>query len=82
MDKNEILEKLTEICRDLFDDEELVITESTSAADVEGWDSLTHLSLINEIEVEYDISFLLDEVTKSRNVGELVKAIMKHVEEK
>ena len=82
MDRNEVLEKLTEICRDVFDDENLVISEKTTAADVEGWDSLTHLSLVNELEESYEIAFTLDEVTGSKNIGELLNALMKHIEEK
>ncbi len=82
MDRNEMFEKLTYICRDVFNDENLVITEKTTAADVEGWDSLTHLSLVNELEETYKIAFTLDEVTGSKNIGELLKALMKHIEEK
>ncbi len=82
MDRNEVFEKLTEICRDVFDDENLVISEKTTAADVEGWDSLTHLSLVNELEETYEIAFTLDEVSNSKNIGELLNALMKHIEEK
>lgn len=82
MERNEVFEKLTSICRDVFEDENLVITESTTAADVKGWDSLTHLSLINELEETYKIAFLLDEVIGSENIGELMNALMKHIEEK
>ena len=82
MDRNEVFEKVCEICKDVFDNENLVITEATSAADVEGWDSLTHLSLIDEIEQAYDIGFTLDETTGSKNIGELINAIIKHIEEK
>ncbi len=82
MEKSEVFEKLTEICRDVFDDEDLVITEKTTAADVKGWDSLTHLTLVNELEETYEIAFTLDEVTGSKNVGELLNALMKHIREK
>ncbi len=81
MEKSEVFEKLTEICRDVFDNENLVITETTTAKDVEGWDSLTHLSLINELEEAFDVAFTLDEVQGSKNVGELLNALMKHIEE-
>lgn len=80
--RNEVFAKLAEICRDVFEDEELIITESTTAADVERWDSLTHLSLINELEEAYEVAFTLDEVTGSKNLGELLNALMKHIEEK
>ena len=82
MERSEVFEKVTEICRDVFEDENLVIAEETTAADVKGWDSLTHLSLIDEIEVAFDVAFTLDEVTGSKNVGELIDALIKHIEEK
>lgn len=80
MNKNEILEKVTEICRDVFEDEKLVITEGTCAADVEKWDSLTHLNMISDLEDEFGISFTLDEVMSSRNMGELLNALIRHLE--
>ena len=78
MSREEILKKITDICRDVFEDETLVIDDDTTAADVDGWDSLTHLSLINEIENEFNIKFTLGEITGSKNVGELIDAIEKH----
>ncbi len=82
MTRTEILTKVEKICRDVFEDEQLIISESTVAADVEAWDSLTHLTLINELEEAFDITFTLDEVTNSRNLGELITAIEKHLGEK
>lgn len=82
MNRDEVFEKMLDICRDVFDDDSLVLTESTMAADVEGWDSLTHLSLVSELEETFDIAFTLDEVTGSRNLGELLTALVKHIEEK
>lgn len=82
MDKQEIFQTIIEICKEVFENEDLVLTEASSAADVEEWDSLTHLSLINELEVKYDVEFTLDEVTKSQNLGELLNALMKHIAEK
>ena len=82
MDRTEALEAITEIGRDVFDDENLVLTEKTTSADVDGWDSLTHLGLIDELEEKYDISFSLNEISASKNVGELITALIRHVEEK
>ena len=82
MDRSKVFEKLAEICRDVFEDERLTVTEATTSADVDGWDSLTHLSLINELEEAYNVAFTLDEVTGSKNLGELLTALMKHLEEK
>lgn len=82
MEKSVVFEKMKEISKDVFDDEGLIITESTTAADVAGWDSLTHLSFVNELEEEFEIAFTLDDVSGSKNIGELLSALMKHIEEK
>ena len=82
MERNEILKKLTEIAKDVFDNDEVELTEATTAADVEEWDSLSHLSLVSDIEDEFGIRFTLAEVSGSKNVGELVDAIIKHMGEK
>ena len=82
MNRNEMLQKVEEICRDIFEDDQLTVSEETSAADVEGWDSLTHLSLVNELEEAFGIAFTLDEVTNSRKLGDLISAIEKHTGEK
>lgn len=82
MERNEVLAKVTEILRDEFEDDELEVTYETTAADVEEWDSLAHLSLIHEIEKEFKIKFTMGEIQESQNVGELIDALIKHVEEK
>lgn len=79
MDRKEILEKLTEIARDVFDNDSITLTDATTAADVEEWDSLTHLLFTNEIEDEFGITFTLAEVSGSKNVGELVDALLRHM---
>ena len=57
MKRNEILKKTTEVFRDVFDDDNIVITEETTAADIEDWDSLTHITLVSEIEDTFDYKF-------------------------
>ena len=81
MNRTEIMEKLTELCQDIFDNDELEITDATVASDVKGWDSLTNLQLMSEIEDEFDITFSLGEVQNFKNVGELVDSIEKHIAE-
>lgn len=79
MEREEVMEKLNEIARDIFDDEELELTDDTIAADVDGWDSLRHLSLMNEIENEFEIKFEMKEVQGLSNVGELVDVILERI---
>ena len=79
MEREEVMEKVTEIARDIFDDDELELDDETIAADVDGWDSLTHLSLMNEIENEFEIKFEMKEVQGLNNVVELVDVIMERL---
>ena len=72
MNRNEILEKLTDIFRDVFDEEDMTITEETSAKDIEDWDSLMHISLIMAIENTFNMKFAMDEVVNLKNVGGIV----------
>ena len=81
MERNEILAKINEIAKDVFDNDEIELTEATTAADVEEWDSLSHLSLISDIEDAFGVRFTLAEISGSKNVGELVQAVIKHTGE-
>ena len=75
MNRNEILEKLNEVFIDVFDDENIKITDTTTADDIEEWDSLEHINLIVAVEQEFKIKFNMNEVTSMKNVGEMVDII-------
>ena len=59
MTRENILKEVTEIFRESFDDETLEINDSTTAADIEDWDSLMHITLITAIEEQFNIKFKL-----------------------
>ena len=67
----DILKKLEVIFRDVFDDEGILLTNETTANDIEDWDSLAQINLLVAIKKEFD----LEEVSKYKNVGDMVKAI-------
>ena len=75
MDRTEIMSRVTEQMRDVFDEPELVATDETSADDVADWDSTNHVRLIVAIEEDFGIRFETDEETAPENVGELVDLI-------
>ena len=72
MTRDEIMEKVQTIFRDVFDDDTLIITDSTNSSDIEDWDSLEHITLVVSMEKEFSLSFDLKEVNKLANVGEMV----------
>lgn len=82
MSREEIMEKVNEIFRDVFDDEELIITDSTNSDDIEDWDSLEHISLIISMEKEFDMKFDIKEVNKLENVGQMVDMIKAKMDER
>jgi acyl carrier protein len=75
MTTDEIYQKLTEIMRDLFDDDTLVATPELTAASVAGWDSFAHLRLMLTVERTFGVDFAASEITSLKNVGELAALI-------
>lgn len=69
--------RIQAVFQDVFDDDDLMLTEATTAADVENWDSLTHIDLIYGIEKKFGITFSTREVQSLKNVGELQMLIEK-----
>ena len=71
----EIFEKLTPIFQDVFDDDEIVLVSDLTAADVDEWDSLSHIRLIVSVEQAFGISFTAAEVSRLENVGEFADLV-------
>jgi len=69
------LATLTEVFQQVFEDYELAITRETTAADIESWDSLMHVSLLLVVEKRFRIRFSSSEVSSLMNVGMLVDLI-------
>lgn len=75
MERKEIFEKLTEIFRDVMDNDEIVLEENTTAQDIEEWDSLAHVQLIERIESVFGLKFSAKEMMSWEDVGEFVDSI-------
>ena len=79
MNRTEILEKLNEVFHDVFDNNDIVVTEQTNANDLEEWDSLIHITLISAVEDEFDVSFDMKTVVSMKNVGDMIDAIEEQI---
>ena len=75
MSREEIYERLNEVFQDVFGDDGITVNDNTTAADVDGWDSLRHITLLAAIEDEFDIEFSMGATVKMKNVGEMVDYI-------
>jgi acyl carrier protein len=71
----DIREKLTNIFREVFNEEALVLSDELTADDVDSWDSLSHVNLMIAIEIAFDIEFKQSEIQNFANVGELILGI-------
>ena len=78
MTREEVLEKVNEIFREVFEDDTIAVQDSTTAADIEDWDSYEHISLINAIEQEFNMKFTMGQVVGMKNVGEMIDILTGH----
>ena len=79
MTREEVYVKLNEVFRDVFDDEDIIVTDTTTANDIDDWDSLEHINLIVAIEDCFGMKFNMGEVTTMKNVGAMVDIIMSRI---
>lgn len=70
-----ILDELNLIFREVFDDDKLRITDKTTASDIEDWDSLTHILLLQAAESRFKVRFSTPEIVSLNSVGDLVGLI-------
>ena len=75
MERNELLQKINEVFIDNLDNDNIVLTENTTADDIEEWDSLTHVQLVVAVEKKFKIRFIAKEIQSWKNVGEMIDSI-------
>lgn len=75
MNRNEIVEKLTLVFHEVFNDNNIVLSDEMTANDVENWDSLTHMLMITKVEEVFGIKFKLKELNKLKQVGDIVSLV-------
>ena len=76
MQRNEVFERLNKVFREVFDDETISLNENTTADDIDGWDSLTHINVIFAVQGEFDVKFSVKDIIAMKNVGQLVDIII------
>lgn len=71
----DIISKLQDIFRDIFDEAELVLTRETTADDIEDWDSLAQINIIVSCESEFGVKFDLNDIAGIKSVGDIADMI-------
>ncbi|MCC8935231.1 MULTISPECIES: acyl carrier protein [Bradyrhizobium] len=77
MQKTEVYSKLTAVFQDVFDEDDLALTPQTTADDVDGWDSLSHIRLVLAVSKAFGVKFSASEIGNLKNVGEFADLIEK-----
>lgn len=76
MTKQEVLQQIEIIFHEVLNRTDFTLTEETTAKDVNGWDSLTNMTLIVRIEEKFDCKFKFREIVKFKNIGDLCDAVL------
>lgn len=69
------IQALTEVFREVFDNPEISLLENTTADDIDGWDSLSHVNLMLAVENRFNIRFKQKEILSFKNVGDLARCV-------
>jgi acyl carrier protein len=75
MKEDEILKEINKIFIEIFEDNSIVLTKTTTTDDIEAWNSLNHIQMITAVEKHYKIRFNLNELLNFKNVGDLCRSI-------
>ena len=75
MSREKIVLKLTEIFREVFRDNDIVISDQMTAADVKRWDSISNINMIIMVEEKFHINVTTKEIAGIVNVGDLIAVI-------
>lgn len=76
MTRENVFERLQKVFQDVFDDDEIEVTETTTSEDIEDWDSLEHINLVSAVEKEFGMKFTMAQVVGMKDVGEMVDVIL------
>lgn len=77
MTEEQIYAELTKVFHDVFDDDTIVLDRTMTAADIDDWDSQSHISLILATEMHFGVKFRTAELDSMKNVADFVALIQK-----
>ncbi|HEX4798231.1 MAG TPA: acyl carrier protein [Burkholderiales bacterium] len=70
-----MLARLTEVFRDVFADDSLMLSRETTAMDIDGWDSLAHITLMLSVQRAFHVRLSASETSQLQNVGALIELL-------
>lgn len=77
MDRDEILKQLSLIFEEVLKQPGLKIDYNMSADDIDGWDSLSNMTIISEIEKKWNVHFKLRDIVRMKDIGDMIDVIIR-----
>lgn len=81
MERTAIIEKLTAVFHEVFNDNNIVLNDEMTSKDVENWDSITHMLMVAMVEKTFSIKMKLRDINKVNTVGNLIDLIHEKINE-
>lgn len=78
MNESERIAILQQIFHKVFDDDQIVLNAETERKDIDMWDSLTHVLMVNEVESRFNVKFQLQEIVEIHSVGDILSLLRMH----
>ena len=72
MDRVKVLESIQDVVRDVLDDETIILNEEMFITDVDGWDSVVHMTVIATLESEFERQFDIEKIAVAKTVAEII----------
>ena len=77
MNRDEILKQLSLIFEEVLKQPGLKIDYNMSADDIDGWDSLSNMTIISEIEKKWNVHFKLRDIVRMKNIGDMIDVMIR-----
>jgi acyl carrier protein len=77
-----VIDELTKVFEEVFDQNGLKLSPETTANDIEGWDSMSHVTMLMAVEEHFGIEFKPYEIANLVNVGALISLVDKKLAQK
>lgn len=79
MTREEIIDRLTPVARDVFNEPDMVLADGMSAENVEAWTSLAFMQFLTAIEEKFGFKFKMMEVIQMKTMGDIISAMVNHL---
>ncbi len=77
MGPDDVIQRLQTVFHEVFEDDAIVLRDTTTAADIDGWDSVANIRLMVSIEEAFHLRFDVGEFQDYHNVGDLIAALVR-----